>query len=99
MMGTVGWRRLERGLMIVGLVFIGSYLIVRVHSRVSAHLALRKFEAERTEARLRAQESVRLRTGEEVDFSLWSDKRVRAYMENLVMGDRTASAVLHIPKL
>jgi len=93
------WRRLEWGLLIVGLILTGSYLIVRVHSRVSSHLALRKFEAERTEARVRAQESVKERTGEQVDFSLWSDKRVQAYMESLVTRDGAAVAVLRIPKL
>ena len=93
------WRRLEWGLLIVGLILTGSYLIVRVHSRVSSHLALRKFEAERTEARVRAQESVKERTGEQVDFSLWSDKRVQAYMESLVTRDGAAAAVLRIPKL
>ena len=92
-------RRLEWGLLIVGLILTGSYLIVRVHSRVSSHLALRKFEAERKEVRVRAQESVKERTGEQVDFSLWSDKRVREYMESLVTRDGTPSAVLQIPKL
>lgn len=93
------WRRLEWGLLIVGLILIASYLTVRVHSRISSHLALRKFEAERTEARLRARESVKQRTGEEVDFSLWSDKRVQAYMDSLVTRDGAPSAVLRIPKL
>ena len=93
------WRRLERGLLIVGLILTGFYLIVRVHSRISAHLALRKFEAERTETRFPARESVKLRIGEEVDFSLWSYKRVQAYMESLVTQEETPSAVLRIPKL
>jgi sortase A len=95
----VWWRRLERGLLIVGLILTGSYLLVTVHSQMSAYLALRKFEAERTEARFRAQESVKLRTGDQVDFSLWSDKRVQAYMESLVTRDGAPSAVLRVPKL
>ena len=93
------WRRWEIGLLIVGLILTGSYLLIRVQSRISAHLAVRKFETERTEARVRAQESVKLRTGEQVDFSLWSEKRVQAYMESLVTREGAPSAVLHIPKL
>ena len=95
----VWWRRLEWGLLIVGLSLSGSYLIVRGHRHISAHMALRKFEAERREARFRAQESARERTGEQVDFSLWSDKRVHGYMESLMTRGGTPSAVLHIPKL
>ena len=92
-------RHLEWALFIVGLILAGFYVIASVHSRISSHLALRKFEAERTEARFRAQEAVKVRTGEQVDFSLWSDKRVQAYMESLVTRDGTPSAVLRIPKL
>ena len=90
----VWWRRLEWGLLIAGLILTGSYLTVRVHRHISAHLALRKFEAERREARFRAQESAKERTGEQVDFSLWSDKRVHEYMESLVTRGGTPSAVL-----
>ena len=95
----IWWQRLEWGLLIVGLILTGAYLIVRVHSQISSDLALRKFEAERTEARSRTQESVKLRTGEQVDLSLWSDKRVQAYLESLVTRDGAPSAVLRIPKL
>ena len=95
----VWWRRLEWGLLIVGLILIGSYVVVRVHSQISSHLALQKFEAARMEARFRAQESVKQRTGEQVDFSLWSDKRVQEYMESLVTREGIPSGVLSIPKL
>ena len=95
----VWWRRLEGGLLIASLVLTGSYLAVLVHSRISSKLALRKFEAARMEARTRAQESAKERTGEPVDFSLWSDKRVQEYTESLVTRDGTPSAVLSIPKL
>ena len=90
---------MEWGLLIAGLVLTGFYLAVLVHGHISSHLAVRKFEAQRKEARFRAQESVKLRTGEQVDFSLWSDKRVQEYMESLVTRDGTPSGVLSIPKL
>jgi sortase A len=97
--GRVWWRRLEWGLLMVGLILIGFYFAAIVQRQISAHLAVRKFEAERREARFRAQESVKLRTGEQVDFSLWSDKRVHEYIESLVTREGSPSAVLSIPKL
>jgi sortase A len=90
---------LEWGLLIVGLILIGSYVVVRVHSQISSHLALQKFEAARMEARSRAQESAKEFTGTEVDFRLWSDKRIQEYMESLAAKDGSPSAVLSIPKL
>ena len=95
----VQWRRLEWGLLIVGLILTGSYVVVRVHSQISSRLALQKFEAARTEARSRAQESAKELTGTEVDFSLWSDKRIQEYMASLTAKDGSPSAVLNIPKL
>jgi sortase A len=97
--GRVWWRRLEWGLLIVGLILTGSYVVVRVHGQISSHLAVKKFEAARTEARSLAQESAKQRTGMEVDFRLWSDKRIQEYMESLAAKDGSPSAVLSIPKL
>jgi sortase A len=90
---------LEWGLLIVGVVLTGSYVVVRVHSQISSHLALQKFEAARMEARSRAQESAKELTGAEVDFTLWSDKRIQGHMESLAAREGTPSAVLSIPKL
>jgi sortase A len=97
--GRVWWRRLEWGLLMVGLILTGFYFAAMVQRQISAHLAVRKFEAERREARSRAQESVKERTGEQVDFSLWSDKRVHEYMESLVTREGAPSGILSIPKL
>ena len=95
----VWWRRLEWGLLIVGLILTASYVVMRVHSQISSQLAVQKFEAARTEARSRAQESAKELTGTEVDFSLWSDKRIQEHMESLAAKDEAPSAVLNIPKL
>jgi sortase A len=92
-------RKLEKPLMIVGLILVAIYALARLHSEISAQLAVRRFEAEQRESRLRTQESVQMRTGEKVDFSLWSDKRVQAYVESLVSKDAAPAAVLRIPKL
>jgi sortase A len=95
----VWWRRLEWGLLIVGLILTGFYVVVRVQSQISSRRAVQKFEAARIEARSRAQESAKELTGTEVDFTLWSDKRVQGYMESLAAKQGTPSAVLDIPKL
>jgi len=93
------WRRLEWGLLMVGLILTGSYIVVRVQSQISSHRALQKFETARMEVRSRAQESAKQRTGTEVDFTLWSDKRIQEYMESLAAKEDTPPAVLSIPKL
>jgi sortase A len=92
-------RKLEKVLLIVGLILVATYALARLHSEISSHLAVRRFEAERKESRLRTQESVQIRTGEKVDFSLWSDKRVQAYVDSLVTKEAAPAAVLRIPKL
>ena len=92
-------RHLKRVLLILGLIVVGVYALAKFHSEISAYFAQRKFEAERKEARLRIQEAVKLRTGENVDFSLWSDKRVHAYIQSLATKDGVPSAILRIPKL
>lgn len=90
---------MEWGLLIVGLILIGFYVVVRVQSQISSRRALQKFEAARMEVRSRAQESARLRTGSEVDFTLWSDKRILEYMGSLALKEGAPPAVLSIPKL
>src|SRR5262245_7995640 len=97
--GSLWPRHLERALLIFGLILLAVYALAKLQSQISTQLAIRKFEAERKEARIRAQESVRQRTGEEVDFSLWSDKRVQGYLESLVTRPEPPAAVLRIPKL
>ena len=97
--GSLWPRHLERALLIFGLILLAVYALAKLQSQISTQLALRKFEAERKEARIRAQESVRRHTGEQVDFSLWSDKRVQGYLESLVTRPEPPAAVLRIPKL
>jgi sortase A len=92
-------RHLERALLVLGLVLLAAYAVARLHSEISVHLALRSFDAERKQKRLQAQESAKSRTGESVDFSLWSDKRVQAYLDSLATKNGTPPAVLFIPKL
>jgi sortase A len=60
---------------------------------------LNRFEAERAAARQDAEESVKLQTGEDVDLSLWSEYRVKGYLESLGNKTDAPPAVLRIPKI
>jgi sortase A len=92
-------RHLERVLLIVGLILLAVYAVAKLHSEISTHLALRRFRAQAKEVRVRTQEFAKSRTGESVDFSLWSDKRVQAYLDSLATKNGGPSAVLRIPRL
>jgi sortase A len=92
-------RHLEKGLLIVGLILVAVYVLAKVHSQISARIAVQKFRSQESESQPRAQEAVKLPTGQLVDFSLWSEKRVKAYMESLAIQGGTPPALLSIPKL
>ena len=97
--GRVWLRRLEMALMVIGLILVTVFIAVRVQSRISARLAVEKFEAERSAARQDAEESVKVQTGKDVDLSLWSEQRVQDYLESLTSKTEAPPAVLRIPKL
>jgi sortase A len=79
-------------LMAAGIVLVAASAAALMDRSVSSRLALRAFT--------QAQEDVRrLRGGEDVDFSLWSGKRVRAYKESLSIDKQLPWAVLGIGKL
>jgi sortase A len=79
--------RLERVLLVLGLVLIGVSAAARIQGQISAGLAIQHFEA------------VPLESTQNVDVSLWSAQRVRQYMESLAEKTDLPLAVLRIPKL
>jgi len=79
--------RLERGLLVLGLVLLGVSVAARIQGQISADLAIQNFEA------------VPLESAQNVDVSLWSAQRVRQYMERLAEKTDPPLAVLRIPKL
>jgi sortase A len=79
--------RLERVLLVLGLVLIGVSAAARIQGQISADLAIQHFEA------------VPLESAQNVDVSLWSAQRVRQYMESLAERTDLPLAVLRIPKL
>src|SRR5688572_21249638 len=79
--------RLERVLLVLGLVLIGVSVAARIQGQISADLAIQNFEA------------VPLESAQNVDVSLWSAQRVSQYMEGLAEKTDLPLAVLRIPKL
>jgi sortase A len=92
-------RRLELTLLVTGVILVAVFIAAKIQGRISSRLALQNFEAERSAERHRAEESGKVLTGKEVDLSLWSDFRVKGYMESLSIKTDTPPAVLQIPKL
>jgi sortase A len=96
---------LERAAWGVGLLLIAVFTIARVYGALSSRLELARFQAARTACQQatqpvsRARPPVPVPTG--VDFTLWSESRVRAYQENQNEEGRQphALAVLEIPRL
>lgn len=97
--GKVWLRRLEMALLVVGLILLTVFVAVRVQSRISARLAVKKFEASRAVAKQEAERSIKVQTGKEVDLSLWSEQRVQGYLESLASTTDSPQAVLRIPRL
>ena len=96
---------LERFAWGVGLLLIAVFTIARVHGALSSRLELARFQAARTAYRQATPPASGARTPlpmpAGVDFTLWSEGRVRAYQEKQNEGGRQshALAVLEIPRL
>jgi sortase A len=95
----VAWlRHLESALRVAGLILIGVYAAARIHGPIAAQLALREFETAFPEARPNSAEPVSLKSIGDVDVTLWSQQRIRDYLESLA-DSAPPLAVLRIPKL
>ena len=89
--------KLERPLLIIGLLLLGIYLGARVHSIILSRLAASKFEDQ--QSTLREQGEGTLLQTESPDFSLWSEKRIKDYRDSLTAHFAPAVAMLRIPKI
>jgi len=91
-------RKLERLLLILGLLMLGIYVGARIHGIVLSRAELQHFEGQRSAVREEAAGGGGL-VVKPPDFSLWSQKRVKDYEESLAAHFSTATAVLRIPKI
>ena len=94
---------LERVAWGTGLLLVAFFAIARVHGALSSRAALAGFEAARAANRQEApppsSSRAPLPVPTAVDFTLWSEGRVRAYQGNRPEQKPLAIAVLEVPRL
>jgi sortase A len=95
------WLRLvERCLLTLGFILLGFYVLARIHGVVTLHAALSTFEEERAGGVNGggSDSTARHLPVGDTDFSLWDEKRIRAY-KNSLSRRSDPLAILKIPKL
>jgi len=89
-----------RFLLVMGAVLIGVYVVARIHAEVMSRAALSQFsEAERKDPTPDNALGASPDAKHDIDFSLWSMKRITAYEESLSKQFAPPLAVLEIPKI
>jgi sortase A len=88
--------KLERPLLVFGLLSVIFYLVATIHRSVLANAELKSFEVRQEKSAGRHQLAPWSATP---DFSLWSDQRVKAYQTSLLGHFSPAIAILRIPKI
>jgi len=90
--------RLERLLMCCGLLLLFLYVANRTYSAIYSRSSLQSFWT--AEASAQAQAGIKPQSSNsQPDFSLWSDKRIRAYHTSLAANVSPPLGVLDIPSL
>jgi sortase A len=91
-------RKLERLLLIFGLLMLAFYVGAHIHRTVLSNAELERFKAKQL---ISADEPHRLAltTATTPDFSLWSEQRIKDYQESLAAHFAPAIAILRIPKI
>ncbi|HXJ92717.1 MAG TPA: class D sortase [Terriglobia bacterium] len=92
-----------RLLLLMGAVLIAAYVVARIHAEVMSRAALREFsqaeQAQQKEPPASTALEAPLSAKQNVDFSLWSMKRITAYEDSLSQHFAPPLAVLEIPKI
>lgn len=89
----------QRALLILGLLLIGIYVGAYVHREVLSRAELNRFERLQSEPRTETPETSLPGDGFNIDFSLWSKKRVAEYEDSLAKHLDPPLAVLRISKV
>ena len=87
--------KVERLLLVFGLLMLGVYLGARAHKAVLSRAAVASFKTEQPAERPATVKLVAAKP----DFSLWSEKRVREYQDSLLAHFAPAIGILRIPKI
>jgi len=89
--------KLERLLVIAGLMALGIYLGARLHEAVFLRLAVRSFQTQQSAAS--GQRNASPPPTKAPDFTLWSVQRIREYNDSLAVRLAPTLALLRIPRL
>jgi sortase A len=99
MIGLIrGFNSVERCLLATGAVLLSVFAAAWLHRSVGSRMALADFERARAMGEARAS-GVAPRLDGTVDFTLWSEKRILAYRESLMVHKGTPLGVLKIGRL
>jgi sortase A len=92
-----------RVLVLMGAILVAAYVVARIHAEVMSRAALREFsqaeEAQQKDPPTSTAPDAPLGVKQDIDFSLWSMKRITAYEESLSQRFGAPLAVLEIPKI
>ena len=92
--------RAEQILFFVGVLLTLVYVGARVDAFIVSRIALARFEAAtKGTDRIASAPAPENKAGQDVDFTLWSQKRINAYEQSLSAYANSPTAVLEIPKL
>ena len=91
-------RRIERALLVLGLLLVGVYVVAWLHGSISSRMALWQFENARSAKAASVPGGVQHQDSL-AEFKLWAPKRVQAYKESLATKADPPLGVLQIPRL
>jgi sortase A len=91
--------KIERWLLVAGLIFWAVLAAALFHRSLASRIALLEFDRVKRSAEAGIGDSGAFRGQAEVDFTLWSEKRIRAYRESLLIHKGAPLAVLSIARL
>lgn len=90
----------ERVLFVLGVVLLGFFLVAYFGGRAYSRMAVKKFsEAHRPKPVSVASPGNSLSSTNSVDYSLWSEKRIKAYQDSLNEDFDSPEAVLRIDRI
>ena len=89
--------KVERLLLVFGLLMLGLYLGARAHRAVLSRAAIESFKTEQPSPAERPG-TVEL-VAAKPDFSLWSEKRIKDYQDSLLAHFAPAIGILRIPRI
>ena len=89
----LGWRQIEKALWLLGTVMLVAYSAARLNEEFSRLATLNLFNS------LHATGLSKSELGERMVFTVWHQKRIRAYRKSLLVKTDPPVAVLLIPKI